>query len=412
MAGTRVTGFQIELRFLPNARRELARQGVACFPLRFAPRGTAHRLAEGMKALCGIPLVNRGRVLGILLTGRTTETPFIPEDADFVSRVSGQIAIAIENALAFQQVSELRDRLQLLLNVTNQITSNLELRELLRAISANIRGVMRCDMVAITLPDSPSEGQADAARRSARLLALDFPNGKGLIREGLLLTPVGPGRRALESLKPTLVSRLDPDAFAPEVRELAIAEGLQRHCVIPLANRGRALGALVIARTTDVSFSPEDLEFLAQVSGQIAIAVENALAYHEISELKDKLAQEKLYLEEEFRSEMGFERIIGNSSALKHVLELVNTVAPSDSTVLLLGETGTGKELIARAIHDRSRRTQRTFIKLNCAAIPTYLEVLDGQRSLYNAELTLAEAQGSEYQSLVQLYKALGGDWK
>src|SRR6516162_4492875 len=177
-----------------------------------------------MKALCGIPLVNRGRVLGILSTGRTTETPFIPEDVDFLSRAAGQIAVAIENALAFQQVSELRNRLQLLLNVTNQITSNLELRELLRAISANIRGVMRCDMVAITLPDSPSEGQADAARRSARLLALDFPNGKGLIREGLLLTPVGPGRRALESLKPTLVSRLDPDAFAPEVRELAIAE--------------------------------------------------------------------------------------------------------------------------------------------------------------------------------------------
>jgi len=319
MAGPRVTGFQIELRFLPNARRELARQGVACFPLRFAPRGTAHRLAEGMKALCGIPLVNRGRVLGILSTGRTTETPFIPEDVDFLSRAAGQIAVAIENALAFQQVSELRNRLQLLLNVTNQITSNLELRELLRAISANIRGVMRCDMVAITLPDSPSEGR--------RLLALDFPSGKGLIREGLLLTPVGPGRRALESLKPTLVGTLDPDAFAPEVRELAIAEGLQRHCVIPLANRGRALGALVIARTTDVSFSPGDLDFLSQVSGQIAIAVENALAYHEISELKDKLAQEKLYLEEEFRSEMGFERIIGNSSALKHVLELVNTVA-------------------------------------------------------------------------------------
>ncbi|WP_433969893.1 PAS domain-containing protein [Tunturiibacter gelidiferens] len=174
------------------------------------------------------------------------------------------------------------DRLKLLLNVTNQITSNLELRDLLRAISY-ICGVMRCDMVAITLPDGPSEGQ--------RLLALDFPNGKGLIREGLLLTPVGPGRRPLESLKPTLVSTHDPDAFAPEVRELAIAEGLQQHCVIPLANRGRALGALVIARMTDVSFSPDDLEFLAQVSGQIAIAVENALAYREISELKDKLAR-------------------------------------------------------------------------------------------------------------------------
>ena len=106
---------------------------------------------------------------------------------------------------------------------------------------------------------------------------------------------------------------------------------------------------------------------------QIAIAIENALAYHEISELKDKLAQEKLYLEEEIRGEMNFENIVGNSPTLRHVLELVETVAPNDSTVLLLGETGTGKELIARAIHDRSRRKDRTFVKMNCAAIPTGL---------------------------------------
>jgi formate hydrogenlyase transcriptional activator len=339
--------------------------------------------AEDMKALCGIPLVNRGRVVGILSTGRTTETPFMPEEVDFLSRASGQIAIAIENALAFQEVSSLAARLQLLLNVTSRITSNLELRELLRAISTNIRGVMRCDMVAITLPDGPSEGQ--------RLLALDFPNGKGLIREGLLLTPVGPGRRALESLKPTRVNALDPDAFAPEVRELAIAEGLQRYCLIPLANRGRALGALVIGQTGDASTSPEDLGFLAQVSGQITIAVENALAYREISELKDKLAQEKLYLEEEIRSEMSFENIVGNSPALKHVLELVETVAPNDSTVLLLGETGTGKELIARAIHDRSRRTERTFVKLNCAAIPTGLlesELFGHEKGAFTGAIT------------------------
>ena len=118
---------------------------------------------------------------------------------------------------------------------------------------------------------------------------------------------------------------------------------------------------------------PEDVDFLSRASGQIAIAIENALAYHEISELKDKLSQEKLYLEEEIRNDSGFERIIGKSSPLKHILELVDTVAPNDSTVLLLGETGTGKELIARAIHDRGRRKDRTFAKLNCAAIPTGL---------------------------------------
>src|SRR6202034_1002363 len=110
-----------------------------------------------------------------------------------------------------------------------------------------------------------------------------------------------------------------------------------------------------------------------QAAGQIAIAIENAMAYHEISELKDRLAQEKLYLEEEIRGETNFENIVGNSPTLKHVLELVETVAPNDSTVLLLGETGTGKELIARAIHDRSRREDRTFVKMNCAAIPTGL---------------------------------------
>jgi formate hydrogenlyase transcriptional activator len=115
------------------------------------------------------------------------------------------------------------------------------------------------------------------------------------------------------------------------------------------------------------------------------------LAYQEISELKDKLAQEKLYLEDEIRNEMGFEQIIGKSAALKNVLQLVETVASSDSTVLLLGETGTGKELIARAIHDHSRRQQRTFVKLNCAAIPTGLlesELFGHEKGAFTGAIT------------------------
>jgi formate hydrogenlyase transcriptional activator len=256
------------------------------------------------------------------------------------------------------------ERLELLLNLTTKITSSLDLREVLRAIAANIREVIQGDAVTVALPD--------AASGKFRAFAVDFPHGKGVIKEELLVTPSAAVKKAMDTLKPVVFDMRDNE-LAPEASGAAAAEGIKAACNIPLVNRGRALGILSILRITETSFTPEDVDFLSRASGQIAIAVENALAYREISELKDKLAQEKLYLEEEFRSEMGFEQIIGNSTALKHVLQQVETVAPSDSTVLLLGETGTGKELIARAIHDRSRRKQRTLVKLNCAAIPTGL---------------------------------------
>ncbi|MBS1787100.1 MAG: sigma 54-interacting transcriptional regulator [Acidobacteria bacterium] len=258
-------------------------------------------------------------------------------------------------------------RLQLLLNLTSSITSNLELQELLRSISANIREVIRCEGVGVYL--------ADSASGSFTLLAMDFPDSKGDHFEGLRLFPAegDPLRRAFDTLKPVIVSTDELANIHPEGYKIAIAEGIKNHFFVPLTNRGRALGILAVAHTTEDVFTPDDVEFLSQASGQIAIAVENALAYREISELRDKLAQEKLYLEEEIRSEMNFDQIVGDSAALRRVLELVETVAPSDSTVLLLGETGTGKELVARAIHDHSRRKDRTFVKLNCAAIPTGL---------------------------------------
>src|SRR6202041_1024664 len=138
-------------------------------------------------------------------------------------------------------------------------------------------------------------------------------------------------------------------------------------------SRNRAIGVLVLGRLRDDAFREGDIIFLSQVANQIALAVENALAYREIRELKEQLSKEKLYLEDEIRTEMNFAQIIGNSASLRRVLKGVGTVAPTDSTVLIYGETGTGKELIARAIHDLSSRGAKPFVKLNCAAIPTGL---------------------------------------
>jgi len=282
-----------------------------------------------------------------------------------------------------QELQRQNDRLQLLLNLTTRITSSLDLREVLRAVAANIREVMHADAVVVSL--------IDATSGKFRVFAMDFPHGKGVIKEELFFTPSPGAKKAMDTLKPVVVDTREPEEFVSGTTEIALAEGIKAHCLIPLVNRGRVLGILATSRNTETPFTPEDVDFLSRASGQIAIAIENALAYQEISELKDKLAQEKLYLEDEIRTDSGFERIIGKSAALKRVHQLVETVASSDSTVLLLGETGTGKELIARAIHERSRRNGRTFVKLNCAAIPTGLlesELFGHEKGAFTGAIT------------------------
>ncbi|HXP42187.1 MAG TPA: sigma 54-interacting transcriptional regulator [Candidatus Acidoferrales bacterium] len=265
-----------------------------------------------------------------------------------------------EQALIIQN-----NRLQLLLKLTNRITSKLDLREVLRAITATVRELTDSDAVHISLPE------ADSA--PFRVYALDFPEGKGLIKEGMLIEPVGIARKALEELKPAVRTITHPEEFPSDYYKLLVAEGVKSQCVIPLVNRGRAVGVLAIARTRNNSFTPEEVDFMGEASGQIAIAIENSLAYRELCELKERLAQENLYLEQEIRRDVDFGQIVGSTPPLKQVLQLVETVAPTDSTVLLLGETGTGKELIARAVHEHSRRKDRIFVKVNCAAIPTGL---------------------------------------
>src|SRR6202453_2950258 len=288
-----------------------------------------------------------------------------------------------ESSSAPPELQRESDRLRLLLDMTATLVSTLECRDLLRTVSASIRQVMHCDIVGVWLPD--------VEHAHLRQLAMDFPGGKGFAKEDALQPIEGSVIGAVFKAGKPIVLDLRSEQLAPGVSSEVRAEALESGCALPLISRGRTLGVLTLGSRVENSIRSEDVDFLLRAAGQLAIAIDNHLAYREIAELKDKLAQEKLYLEDEIRGELDFEGIVGQSSALRHVLNLVETVAPSDSTVLLLGETGTGKELIARAIHDRSRRKDRTLVKLNCAAIPTGLlesELFGHERGAFTGAVT------------------------
>ena len=326
-----------------------------------------------IRSICALPLTTAHRKLGAITFGSRQVDTYSPEEVRFVSEVAGYIALAFDDALnlaalrrATEELRNKNERLQLLLDVTNQVVSNLELRDLLRAISQDVRRVMQCDYAGLSLPDVDN--------KQLRLYAVDFPDGKGFLREDLLYSiegsPSGAAFRTMKAL--TLQSPFTGWLNYPIVQS-AVREGLRSFCFLPLISRNRAIGTLVLARLRDDAFSQVDINFLSQVANQIALAVENAIAYREIRELKEQLSKEKLYLEDELRAEMNFAQIVGSSASLRKVLKRAETVAPTDSTVLIYGETGTGKELVARAIHDLSPRRAKAFVKLNCAAIPTGL---------------------------------------
>jgi len=326
-----------------------------------------------IRSICALPLTTAHRKLGAITFGSKQVDAYSPNDIRFVSQVADYIALAFDDAFNFaalrrasEELQSKNDRLRLLLDVTNQVVSNLELRDLLRAISHDVRRVMQCDYAGLSLPD--------AENKQLRLYALDFPEGKGFLQEELVYSIEGsPSGAAFRTMKPLALRSPFTGWLHYPIVQKAVREGLKSFCFLPLISRNRAIGTLVLARLRDDAFSQADISFLAQVATQIALAVENALAYCEIRELKEQLSKEKLYLEDEIRTEMNFAQIIGNSASLRRVLKNVETVAPTDSTVLIYGETGTGKELIARAIHDLSPRRSKPFVKLNCAAIPTGL---------------------------------------
>jgi formate hydrogenlyase transcriptional activator len=337
------------------------------------PMVSAQLREDGVHSLCVLPLKTAQRRVGAIALGSVETSAYDAADLEFLRQVATQVAVAVDNALNFQnaqvyqqELARERDRLRLLLEVNNALVSTLDLRQLLSSISAGLRRVMNHDYASLALyePDA----------HQLRIQALDFPRGKGLLQEEMVFPVDGtPSGEVVTTRKPMIITGANIEGYDTRVSRLFIAEGLHSGCIVPLVTANRTIGTLTLSSVRPGAFTQEDVDLLMRVANQVAIAIENALAYREIADLKNKLADEKLYLEEEIRSEYTFEEIIGESAVLKRVLGQVETVAPTDSSVLVLGETGTGKEVIARAIHDLSPRRERTFVKVNCAAIPTGL---------------------------------------
>jgi formate hydrogenlyase transcriptional activator len=321
---------------------------------------------------CWLPLTTAQHRLGALVFGFGSASA-AEEQLDIMQQVAAQVAVAVDNTLNFEKAEKYqrqlaleRDRLQVLLEITNTLVSELDIRDLFPSITACVRRAVPHEYSSLALR-VPGTDQL-------RVHALVFDGPGGVLQEGataaLSETPAG---EAVETRRPVILDSESLSRFSPGVVERLAAAGLKSICVLPLITRMHVLGTLNVGSVRENAFSEADVDFLSQVAGQAAIAIENATAYQKIARLKDQLAEEKLYLQDEIRTDRNFGEIIGDSPAFRHVLEQVETVAPTDASVLILGETGTGKELIARALHDLSGRRERTFVKLNCAAIPTGL---------------------------------------
>jgi len=270
------------------------------------------------------------------------------------------------------ELQQQRDRLQLLLDLNNRVASLLELRQVFQTISSELRRIFNCEFAGLALP----EGSGKELRQHM----IDFPSGKGHFKEGTLFPIEGSSAGlAFSSAKPVVLNsfsdvrtNLNSEGYKVFAR-MILEEGTQSGCFLPLRSEGRVLGVLQLISRRERAFAEQDVEFLDQVANQIAMSLKNAMEYEEVTATRNHLVEQNLYLEGELRVEHNFGEIVGNSPRLKAVLDSVRIVAPADSSVLIQGETGTGKELIARAIHELSPRKGQPFVKLNCAAIPSGL---------------------------------------
>ncbi len=252
-----------------------------------------------------------------------------------------------------------------MLQLSNALLANMDVRKLLGAISASLREVLPHDSATLGLYDAASD----------QLIVQFLGAEEGETRRGDVRLPVlgSPAGEAFSTREPVILEQIEGSRFAPETVRHLTGVGMQSGCWVPLIHRGQTIGTLMVASRLEAAFHQPEAEMLTEVAAQVAMAVNNAVAFRQIADLRDRLTQEKKYLEEEISLQNNFEDIVGESTGLRQVLKEIETVAPTDATVLIQGETGTGKELLARAIHRLSPRRDRTFIKLNCAAIPAGL---------------------------------------
>jgi len=326
----------------------------------------------GVRSMCLLPLTSPRRQLGVLVFGTTYQKDYDAEDLKLMTTVAAHVAVAVENALNFeaarsyqQLLARERDRLRLLLEVNNNVISHLELSNLFLALSSALRDCFHHEYTGLWLyeEDSPR----------LRCVGMDFPSTRGFI-EKIRSADLTPEEVAeVRARLPRLINKGNIAQLPAQFASPALAENLNSAFTIPLVSGSKPLGVLTLASTDESLFQQEELGFLVQVGNQVALAIENALAYEKVAEARNQLNTEKTYLEDEIRSDHNFEEIIGRSCALRETLSKAEVVAETDATVLLMGETGTGKELIARLIHKSSSRRDHTFVKLNCAAVPSGL---------------------------------------
>jgi formate hydrogenlyase transcriptional activator len=329
------------------------------------PRVAQRMKEDGTNSFCVVPLTTAVRRLGAMGFSSLQKEAYVETDLEFLQQVGNQVAVAVDNVLHHRDLTHDRDRLRLLLEVSESIASHRDLEELFRDLAQRLPTIVPFDFINAVLHDP--------ARDVMRLWLL-VTSKPTTFSPGLEL-PVdeSPGGLVWKTQQPLTVDDVTKESRFPKLMPLLQENGVQSFCAVPLTTAQRRLGAMGFGSLQRRNYQDSELNFMQQVAKQVAVAVDNALAYEQIAQLKDKLTKEKLYLEEEIQTDYNFEEIIGESQALRRVLKEVQTVAATDSTVLILGETGSGKELVARALHNLSDRRERTFVKLNCAAIPTGL---------------------------------------